>query len=721
MSASMFRPAAFWKSALMTLPDSAFFDLLRNVFGAIKTPFNKQLLLDSLESFLQRKDIQDTAAAYINQNDGRIIAAVAALNEPSSGRMESFFSGEIDYAELHDNLVNLEERFILYRFRDNGESRIALNHLFDRILEPFAGDTSLLFPSLSVNEAALNGVTLNGEDNHVTPLDARILAALLSFVEESGVFFRTSGKIRKQILDRANAVFPHLDFETVTGGLCALGLFNAEENSLVPDYRRFTAFGNLSRREQMEYCAAGVICFSQKEPEADFSFWTHRTTVRKYAALIHQFISALEPERLYPVSTLRRIAGILEHNNRRGGKDTVDSGGLIGAMEKTGLLAGTGGEYRGLKPDAAGHCKTGTEKNGPAETKEAAPLIVIAEPFSILLYPGIAYNDAVSLEAFSGVRETGLTIRFELNRDSALRAFRRGISAASIITLLKRLSHNRISETLVWTITDWERRYGEVTLRRGLVLGLAPERRYLAETKPLARLIQETLAPGIYLLAETAEAQALQVLRKAVVDMVARNAKTENSEGDESPALSDSFFQALNSVPRPGIPARAAAPSSGSAEEYNTQAAPPPEASTLIAGFHTILEQMRRSKEERGELAARIDRRLVLSESQLKDAVIRYEKLEAGGLDYVGKALIARQAIALQSPVELVKPGKNGGRIFGIPKALEKEGGENILVISPLPEAGNQSGAVVRIPLGKIGLLRRIKKSIFEITGTAKN
>jgi len=109
-------------------------------------------------------------------------------------------------------------------------------------------------------------------------------------------------------------------------------------------------------------------------------------------------------------------------------------------------------------------------------------------------------------------------------------------------------------------------------------------------------------------------------------------------------------------------------------------------------------------------MAARIDRRLILSESQLKDAVVRYEKLEARGLDYVGKALIAKQAISLQTPVEIIWPGKQKQeRIFGIPKALEKADSESILIIDPL-----NGGDVVRVPLGKISLLRRKRKSIFE-------
>jgi hypothetical protein len=72
-------------------------------------------------------------------------------------------------------------------------------------------------------------------------------------------------------------------------------------------------------------------------------------------------------------------------------------------------------------------------------------------------------------------------------------------------------------------------------------------------------------------------------------------------------------------------------------------------------------------------------------------------------------------------------------QVIGIPLALEKAGGESVLVVTPLPsnpgeeEEGDGSGKSIRIPgdtiripgesiripLGKISLLRRIKKSIF--------
>jgi len=80
-------------------------------------------------------------------------------------------------------------------------------------------------------------------------------------------------------------------------------------------------------------------------------------------------------------------------------------------------------------------------------------------------------------------------------------------------------------------------------------------------------------------------------------------------------------------------------------------------------------------------------------------------------MDYNGKTLIAKQAISMQSLLEVTWPVKQKQeRVLGIPKALEKTGTESILVIKPMD--GREE--TIRIPLGKISLLRRIKRSIFE-------
>ena len=44
-----------WRESLLTMNDTHFFELLRMYLGEIKTPFNKQKLIEELSAFL-RKD-----------------------------------------------------------------------------------------------------------------------------------------------------------------------------------------------------------------------------------------------------------------------------------------------------------------------------------------------------------------------------------------------------------------------------------------------------------------------------------------------------------------------------------------------------------------------------------------------------------------------------------------------------------------------------------------
>jgi len=245
MNNNGFRPVEFWKSAIMTMPDNSFFELVRSVFGKIKTPFNKQQLVNDLEVFLLREDILKAISGYIDSNDAKVIAAVAALGEPAPGELESFFSGELSYAELHDIVVNLEERFILYRFREENSSknrasgRLALNPVLEPALESFARDISPLLPSVSCE------LTAEAEES---VLNDPVLAGFLSFISEEEPSFRAEGEIRKRFIETGKTIFPGIDLEPVFGGLQALGLLYVNEDRLLADYRRFSDFAVLTAR-----------------------------------------------------------------------------------------------------------------------------------------------------------------------------------------------------------------------------------------------------------------------------------------------------------------------------------------------------------------------------------------------------------------------------------------------------------------------------------------
>jgi hypothetical protein len=670
-----FRTPADWKSALMTLPDGSFFELMRSIFGNIKTPFNKQKLLDDLSAFLSREDIQAKIGSYIDETDAAVIAAIAVMKEPAPGELESFFAGELNCASLQDLLLNLEERFILYRFRENGTSRLALNPVLEPVLAPFTANLSLLFPSYPGEGKQ--------EQEPSAPQGDLLIAGIISFIMEEPRLLKAEGGLRKKILNTGKGVFSEeADLESLIGGLQILGLIRTEEDRFLPDWGKLRAFAKLSRRERMEYWAAGIACL-ETETRTEAAVYLNRKAIFDTAQFFHRLLGLLDPAREYPLSTLKRCAAVLEREDEAGISPdgaVVPFESFLNALEASGLL-------RRKRDRLIAGTAFGEEKTGRT-------VLAMDAPFSWIVYPGIAFDDALSLASFSVIRETGAAVRFELTRDSAVRGFDRGISAKEMTGLLSRLSGREAGEPLSWTAKDWEKRYGEVALEEGIVLTLAEDRRYLAEAEPVKALIKKTFTPGIYLLNAPETEEAAEALRKAGVDIIARRDYTP----EQTYRLN---FPAMTQLSAALVPGEAAAGPAGNSAAARGE---------LKARFREILGTLKITKEERDELSSRIDRRLILSESQLEGASIRYEKLEARGIDYAGKTNLAKQAIASKSLLEVIWPrGGGSNEARGIPLAIEKKEGESILVL----ENANVGEPSLRIPLGKISLLRRIKKSIF--------
>ncbi|AEF85857.1 hypothetical protein TREPR_2944 [Treponema primitia ZAS-2] len=702
-----FRSPDTWKSALLTLPDSAYFELMRSVFGNIKTPFNKQRLVEDLEGFFSRKEIQEIIAAYLDETDARIITAVAALDEPAPGELETFFAGELSFAELHSILLNLEERLILYRFQDRGVSRLALNPLLEPVLGPLIADKGSLFPSET-----------RVQEGGGALLDDRVLAALFAFIPEEPDFFKAEGGVRKKVLDDGKLLFPALDLETLIGGLQNLGLLSQKGEGLAIDELRLRHFGSLSSRERREYLAAG-LCFD-KNPPKPFPGMFNRSRIQALTRFIHTYLDILKPDRQYPKTTLKRIADILE----RSGIEQVAWDAEISSLKRPGpeLPGSTLQEKPGVVSALFDSILSALKSSGllgmagewyflyPLETQDAGskPVIAMDTAFSCILYPEIGFTDALALASFCVVRETGTAVRFELTRESVVRGFDRNLDSQTMLSLLDRLSGNQVEQNLRWTVKDWESRYSGVSLFQGLVLSLSEDRRYLAEAEPVASLIFRTLNPGVYLLSVSDKADAVQALHKAGIDIIAQPPQiTESFPGERH-----SPYPSLEAGPRfrgngfyDNSPELLFPKSGGNSFPFTNE-----KSESYKGRFRSALESISLSKPERDELTARIERRLILNESQLVGVSVRYEKLEARGLDYVGKTSIAKQAIASKLLIEIMWSDQNGelNRVIGIPEALEKSGGDTILVLKPV-----SPGETIRLPLGKISLLRRIKQSIF--------
>jgi hypothetical protein len=707
---ALFHSQDQWMSAMMTLPDDVFFDLLRSVFGHIKTPFNKQNLLADLWAFFSREDIQKNMAAYIDEADAQVIAAVAVLGKPTAEDLERFFAGDEGFSAL---LLNLEERFILYRFRDEGELRLALNPALAPVLRPLTGE---VFPSFPLEEdpARPPAESAAGDD--------RIFAALLSFFLEEGSPLGQGGRRRRKIADTGKRIFPGIDLDAAFRCFLRLGLLRL---SAGPEGERpelgdlaLKAFGDLDRRGRLIYWATGLLDAGNEAGGSGEVPQLLRGRIRRIARLISGTLGFLKEDRAYPVKTLGRFLFVLEREEAADPPDSgpLDIDALCGVMVQAGLL----------RLAAQGYCLP-REASG----RQTTPVLTVDAPFFCLVYPGVEFAGVMALASFAAIRETGAVFRFELTRKSCLRGFERGISAVEMGELLIRLSENRVESAVLWTLGDWEKRGREVALFEGTFLNLSPERRYLAETGALSAMIRREVVPGFYWLVPGAN--VTDALRKAGVEVFLRSPGLDAGDYDRNGKTGEKtprhgaqrLFPSLERK-TPALPRADAG--KGSANMTKTPSGAPAEedAEALKTRFRQVLEGRPLSVSDRQELTARSDRRLVLTESQLNAGSVRAEKLEARGLDYVGKAAIAKQAISAHSLLELIWSSPDDGgreqRILAFPLNLEKSGGESILVVEESRAPGDTQARTLenpppalRIPLGKISLLRRIKKSIFEV------
>ena len=715
-----------WKSSLMNLPDNSFFELFRTVFGNIKTPFNKQRLLNDLYSLLSRDEIRNTISSYIDKTDHKLIAAIALLENPCVEDLVSFFSGEFSKTELGNLLINLEERLILYRFPMDGKMHLSLNPVLAPVLDPYTENTSLLLPGLyddlTEDEPPASNIVPMEKYNASFFSDSRQMASLVSFILSEDLF-KFTGKgmeIKKRGLDEGKKIFPALDLESCFSIMLRLGLLFIQAEKIIVHRKKMADFCRLNPKEMLLYWTSALyLCLE----EGSSGFSGERNRLKRIASFMLRYRERLDSTPNLPKATLIRLIELLEKEEEKpvwgshlfNDKAKINHDSFLQAMERTGLLN---------EPLFFENYRS--EDSGDSE----AAVMVMDASFSFVLYPEISHENAMSLASFCNVRDTTVfprngsgndkqdftSVSFILNRESAVRGFDLGITSSQMLELLEKLTSNRLEKSLGWTLKEWEGRYAEVFLGRGVIMVLSEDRRYLAEAEPVASLIRRIIIPGVYLLSSDDNSEALMALKKAGVDIIAQPLYQEQEIGEFSEK--GNYFPSINvpilssSKKIIGEPSKEESPKEELIKKETPQDPVYAENDSIKEKFRNILEKMSLTKPERDELTARIERRLVFDEKQLDKNSVRYEKLEARGLDFAGKTSIAKYAVENASIVEVFWSSPDGESLkcTGIAEALDKKGNDSILHIRTESDDDSQ---LFMVPLKKISLLRRIKQSIF--------
>ncbi|HHU36222.1 MAG TPA: hypothetical protein GXZ47_03235, partial [Treponema sp.] len=241
-----------WREALTRLSDQYFFDLIRMYLGAVKTPFNKQKLIESLSAFFRKQKNRDRIISCLDSFDRAMLAGVRELPSPTREGLVQLFSGTRTFPEVYERILNLEERLLIYRKNDVDNQEYAINPLLDEALKKQSPIETLVSPD-SYGEPCFSPLRVSDS----------FLAGLYSFFLHEGASERNDGSLRKKTLNALAVTFPDFDTDGKTlpllvASLKNLSLLCVHDGILVPDRTRWELFAQNEIAARAAYLCASV-------------------------------------------------------------------------------------------------------------------------------------------------------------------------------------------------------------------------------------------------------------------------------------------------------------------------------------------------------------------------------------------------------------------------------------------------------------------------------
>lgn len=746
---------ALWREALLSSDTESFLAAARNYLGPVKTPYDKREIVGRLASFFRKAEVRESVVSLLDELDARILGSLFLLGPAPEPRLRSLFIGELPLFDLGIRIANLFDRLLVFRFESGGKRLIAVNPLLAADLAPAVLDPALLFGPPSAEGRAWAA----GQSHQAC--DARELTAFFIYLLHSPGAVRKDGGLTKRAAERAAALLPGLGPERLSAlsrAFGAAGFLGRGEDGRAPSA---PAFGAALRAWGTALPALLALRLAASEGEAEDEAPASLPAAAEESALfggrlLAEALAAAPRDLVFSRGGLSRWLGMASLRARRfvAGDEgrfveaadeaaPFEPARLIGALEELGLACGP--ERKGeeaassdpLRLAIRGLSAAGAEAvSAEPESETPASAVLVAEGSHALhLLPEASLEERLFVGGLARPTSFGEVWSFEVDRESARLAFASGLDSGGMIERLESLAGRALPQSLSFSLKAWEEEYRSLRLYRGYVLAADERRRPVIESsRILAPYIAERLAPGVYVLAVSGAEEAAELLVAAGLEappethygrargraqapkeaVESRRAADAGRAAEGSSALSRALapFRELSLRGGEAEAGRRLDPS-GRIEELKSRldslavrgAEPGP------AGAEARPAAARGPASDLKELSERIERRLILTPEQLAQAEARPERVEASGLDYLGKVHIVERALRTSGDrLEVLYrlPGADPVRALLRPVRLEKT--DKGLVL----EAENLgTGSPVRVPLGAVSSVRRMRASLF--------
>jgi hypothetical protein len=613
------------------------------------------------------------------------LSGIRALEHPTLEMLQVLLSPEFGYMDLNEKLLNLESRLLIYRYpEDNypagGERRISLNPALPKDLIEKASRLDNLI-SVGGGGAGKTGIPWMNDS---------LLIAFLSYLLEKPLLFKANGGWKIKAEEEIYSRFPglkdgssrRLDLLRLT--LLRSGLATERDLRLAPCLKSWKSISSMDKPARLLTLWSAASAYSWEIQDIPDNVLNRN---REMITLFGSFLASIPRGCTLSGEVLRRI--FLIQAARRAvpfpGKEQLDNS--LDTLEFLSLLSSTETIHR---------------------RGNAGVVPVVVQPnFELSVPPELDLDRGLIIALSSRIKHFDQLPCFEITRESFHRFLNQGYGSAELIEHLQKLSSRSVPQNILFSLKTWEKEYRKLQIYDGVVLIADEDRQYLLEhSRLLKKYIHRKLGKGIYLLDRGEKDAWMKALFRAGLEFVP-DVKTAGQE--ERSAAAGEFFTAGDSIPVNCLELPQRQEESASKNEE-------PEDSEAELNLENELQKALRKREQElspdqiEEIRSRLKERLILFPEQLRPLRVKTEKMEATGLDFLGKVRLIEQAISRDSLLELIERTADGSprRINLRPERLERKASELILVGESLPEKRS-----VRVRVSKINLIRTLRRSLY--------
>ncbi len=707
-----------WRESLSTMSDHHFFDMMRMYLGEIKTPYNKQKLIEELSVFLRKEQHKKLIIQLLSEEELEILTAVNSLPSPTLNTLAKLFSETWTYAELYEKLMSLEERLVLFQYqgKDTGRVLYGINpHLAETVAPLLNPDR--LFPPAAPEEQKAD---IFAQPRKPAELSPCLLTAAVSFALENPDLFKADGTFKKRVETALPLVFPDYPESLIRSlyrGLINLNIFSQTDGKLTLQLPRLKNFSLLTEPVQYAYIAVAAC--------AHFPF----AELQKQTQLLFNVL-AMIPDSGFTLPILSRVAFFLREKTvsadfgirgesrfaallRRNAEDSfstltddpvlaqlsnavlpfLESAVTLGLLQTVGTDASGKKVYRAHQVFAAENISANAgSRLSPADRPR---ICSIDSALTVTVLPGAAFSHLLPYCLCAVPEKLDQVLQMSVTKKSVLRAFGLGETPEALLSGIEQTLCHTLPQNLSFSVEDWFQSFSSGTLFKGYVLTVSPEKQVLVEKNTvLAPYLFKTLAEGIYLLNFSDDATANQVIAESGLDFIGA-VKTVSQPAVSLP------LPAVFLENRISFAAQIRTEETSGQKILTTD-----ETAAFKQELMSVLQTMELNEEQRNELKSRIDRKVIVTPAQLRPDSVRPEKTEASGMDYLGKIHVTEHALASQSLLEVTIDG-----VLHLvkPVSISKENGEAIL-LAKMADSGEDKQFLI----ARTQKIKRIRGPIFK-------